>query len=326
LRISITGLLSYRIKPFSGVGFPEIRLGWCSHCVKPTLAEKKNCRFSLILEIHSHVPRKMIICGCFVGLFWFLGTSIRREETMRVPDKVALVTGGGQGLGETISLALAREGAHVAIGDVNLDRAERVVGLIEEEGRKAIALRADVSSESEIKALVAQSVAGLGTIDILVNNAGIFHGGPIAEMSEDIWDRVLDVNLKGTFLCSREIIPLFKEKGRGKVINIASLAGQVGGILAGANYATSKAGVICFTKSLAKELAPFGVNVNCIAPGVIDTEMTEAFPREELKKSIPLGTLGEPQDIANAVLFFASEESKYITGETLNVNGGVLMD
>ena len=245
---------------------------------------------------------------------------------MRLSDKVALVTGGGQGLGEAISLALAREGAHVAIGDVNLERAAGVVASIEEMGGKAIALRADVSRESEVKALVAQSVAGLGTIDILVNNAGIFHGGPIADMSEDIWNRVLDINLKGTFLCSREIIPLFKEKGRGKVINIASLAGQVGGLLAGANYAASKAGVICFTKSLAKELAPFGVNVNCLAPGIIDTEMTEAFPREELKKSIPLGTLGEPQDIANAVLFFASQESKYITGETLNVNGGVLMD
>ncbi len=245
---------------------------------------------------------------------------------MRIPDKVALVTGGGQGLGETISLTLAREGAHVAIGDVHLERAERVVGLIVEMGRKAVAFRADVSRESEVKTLVAQSVAALGTIDILVNNAGIFHRGPVAEMSEDIWNRVLDVNLKGTFLCSREIIPLFKEKRSGKVINMASLAGQVGGILAGANYAASKAGVICFTKSLAKELAPFGVNVNCIAPGVIDTAMTAAFPREELKRSIPLGTLGEPQDIANAVLFFASEESKYITGETLNVNGGVLMD
>jgi len=245
---------------------------------------------------------------------------------MRVADKVALVTGGGQGLGETISLALAREGAHVAIGDVNLERAESVVGKIEEMGRKAIAVRADVSREDEVKALVAQGVAGLGTIDILINNAGIFHRGPVAEMSEDIWSRVMDVNLKGTFLCSREIIPLFKEKRRGKVINIASLAGQVGGLLAGANYAASKAGVICFTKSLAKELAPFGVNVNCIAPGVIDTAMTEAFPREEMRKSIPLGTLGEPQDIANAVLFFASEESKYITGETLNINGGVLMD
>ncbi len=245
---------------------------------------------------------------------------------MRVQDKVALVTGGGQGLGEAISLTLAGEGAHVAVGDINMDQAARVATLIEERGRKAVALKADVSSEGDVKALVAQTVAALGTVDILVNNAGIFHGGPVAEMSADIWDRVLDINLKGTFLCSREIIPLFKEKRSGKVINIASLAGQVGGILAGANYATSKAGVICFTKSLAKELAPYGVNVNCIAPGVIDTEMTVAFPREEMKKSIPLGTLGEAQDVANAVLFFASEESKYITGETLNVNGGVLMD
>jgi 3-oxoacyl-[acyl-carrier protein] reductase len=245
---------------------------------------------------------------------------------MRLEEKVVLVTGGGCGLGEAICLTLAREGAHVAINDINLKDAKRVEGLIKKMGRKAVAIKADVSRENEVREMVAKTIEALGPIDILVNNAGIFHKGPVAEMSTDVWDKVIAVNLKGTFLCSREVIPNFKKKRGGKVINIGSLAGQVGGILAGANYSASKAGVICFTKSLAKELAPFGVNVNCIAPGVIDTNMTMEFPRGDMAKAIPLGELGEAQDVANAALFLASEESKYITGETLNVNGGILMD
>lgn len=245
---------------------------------------------------------------------------------MRLEKKVALVTGGGRGLGEAICLTLAREGAHVAVSDINLKDAKRVEGLLKKMGRKAVAIKADVSREKEVKEMVAKTIEALGPIDILVNNAGIFHKGPVAEMSEDVWDKVIAVNLKGTFLCSREVIPNFKKKRGGKVINIGSLAGQVGGILAGSNYSASKAGVICFTKSFAKEMAPFGVNVNCVAPGVIDTDMTMEFPREDMAKAIPLGELGEAQDVANAVLFLASEESKYITGETLNVNGGILMD
>ena len=245
---------------------------------------------------------------------------------MRLEEKVALVTGGGRGLGEAICLTFAREGAHVAVNDINLKDAKRVVGLFNKMGRKAVAVKADVSREKEVREIVSKTIEALGPIDILVNNAGIFHKGPVAEMPTDIWDKLLAVNLKGTFLCSREVAPNFKKKKGGKVINIASLAGQVGGILAGANYSASKAGVICFTKSFAKEMAPFGVNVNCVAPGVIDTDMTMEFPREDMKKAIPLGELGEAQDVANAVLFLASEESKYITGETLSVNGGIFMD
>ena len=245
---------------------------------------------------------------------------------MRLEKKVAFVTGGGRGLGEAICLTFAREGAHVAVSDINLKDAKRVEGLIKKMGRKAVAIKADVSREKDVKEMVAKAIEALGPIDILVNNAGIFHKGPVAEMSVDVWDKLLAVNLKGTFLCSREVIPNFKKKRGGKVINIGSLAGQVGGILAGSNYSASKAGIICFTKSFAKEMAPFGVNVNCVAPGVIDTDMTLEFPREDMKKAIPLGELGEAQDVANAVLFLASEESKYITGETLNVNGGILMD
>ncbi len=244
---------------------------------------------------------------------------------MRLEGKVALVTGGGRGLGEVICRTLAREGAHIAVSDINLADAERVATAIRRVGSKAVAIKADVSSQKEVKAMVAQAIKALGTIDILVNNAGICHQGSVAEMSEETWDKVLDVNLKGTFLCSREVMPTLKEKRSGKVVSLGSLAGQVGGLVVGANYSASKAGVICFTKALAKELAPFGINVNCVAPGVIDTEMTQAFPREEMAKSIPLRKLGEPQDVADAVLFLVSQESKYITGQTISVNGGIFM-
>lgn len=244
---------------------------------------------------------------------------------MRLEGKVALVTGGGRGLGEAICRTLAREGAHIAVGDINLADATRVSSAINQMGRKAVAIKADVSSEKEVKAMVARTIEAFGTIDMLINNAGISYQGSVAEMSEETWDKVLDVNLKGPFLCSREVMPTFKQKRSGKIVNLGSLAGQVGGLVVGANYAASKAGVICFTKSLAKELAPFGVNVNCIAPGVIDTEMTQPFPREEMVKSIPFGKLGAPQDVADAVLFLVSQESKYITGQTISVNGGIFM-
>ena len=244
---------------------------------------------------------------------------------MRLEGKVALVTGGGRGLGEAICRTLAGEGVHIAVSDINLADAERVAAAIQRMGRKAVAIKVDVSLEKEVKAMVARTIEALWTVDILVNNAGVCHQGSVAEMSEEIWDKVLDVNLKGTFLCSREVMPVLKQKRSGKIINLGSLAGQVGGLVVGANYSASKAGVICFTKAVAKELAPFGINVNCIAPGVIDTEMTQPFPREEMVKSIPLRRLGEPQDVADAVLFLASQESKYITGQTVSVNGGIFM-
>jgi 3-oxoacyl-[acyl-carrier protein] reductase len=244
---------------------------------------------------------------------------------MRLEGKVALKTGGGRGLGEAICRTLAKEGAHIGVSDIRLDDAERVAQAVKGTGRKAAAIRADVSLESDVKAMVSQTISQLGTIDILVNNAGICHQGTVAEMSTEIWDKVLNVNLKGTFLCSREVMSILKQKKFGKIINIGSLAGQVGGLVVGANYAVSKAGVICFTKSLAKELAPYGINVNCIAPGVIDTDMTQAFPREEMAKTIPLRKLGEAQDVADLVLFLASQESKYITGQTISVNGGIFM-
>jgi len=244
---------------------------------------------------------------------------------MQLEGKVAVVTGGGRGLGEAICLTLAREGAHVAVCDINPIDGERVAHAIRQAGRKAVAIKADVSVEEDVKAMVAKTLEALGTIDILVNNAGICHHGSVADMTVEIWDRVLDVNLKGTLLCSREVMPTLKQKRAGRVINLGSLAGQVGGLVVAANYSASKAGVICLTKSLAKELAPFGINVNCVSPGPMDTEMTLSFPREEMIQTIPLKKFGEPQDVADAVLFLASQQSKYITGQTINVNGGLFM-
>jgi len=244
---------------------------------------------------------------------------------MQLEGKVAVVTGGGRGLGEAICLTLAREGAHVAVCDINPIDGERVAHAIRQAGRKAVAIKADVSVEEDVKAMVAKTLEALGTIDILVNNAGICHHGSVADMTVEIWDRVLDVNLKGTLLCSREVMPTLKQKRAGRVINLGSLAGQVSGLVVTANYSASKAGVICLTKSLAKELAPFGINVNCVSPGPMDTEMTLSFPREEMIQTIPLKKFGEPQDVADAVLFLASQQSKYITGQTINVNGGLFM-
>lgn len=244
---------------------------------------------------------------------------------MQLEGKVAIVTGGGRGLGEAICITLAREGADVAVCDINEIDGERAAHAVRQAGRKAVAIKADVSVEGDVKAMIAKTLEALGTIDILVNNAGICYQGPVADMTVEIWDRVLDVNLKGTFLCSREVMPILKQKRAGRVINLGSLAGQVGGIAVGANYSASKAGIMCLTKSLAKELAPFGINVNCVSPGPMDTEMTLSFPREQMIQSIPLKKFGEPQDVADVVLFLASQQSKYITGETINVNGGLFM-
>lgn len=177
--------------------------------------------------------------------------------------------------------------------------------------------------------MIKATLEAFGKIDILVNNAGICYLGSMEDMKEEDWDKVIEVNLEGVFLCSKPVIELMKEQRSGKIINIASLAGKIGRILTGANYVVSKAGVIGFTKRLAKEMAPYGVNVNAVAPGIIDTAMTQAFPKKEMKsilKSIPLGRIGLPEDVANAVIFLSSEETSYITGVILDVNGGLLMD
>jgi 3-oxoacyl-[acyl-carrier protein] reductase len=248
---------------------------------------------------------------------------------MSLKDRVAIVTGAGQGLGRAIALGLANKGSDVAVCDIKLAEADDVVKEIAAMGRKSFSLQVDVSNSADVRKMVDRVLAEFGKIDILVNNAGICRVASIEETTEEDWDRVMAVNLKGVFLCSKMVMGVMKKQRSGRIINMGSLAGKVGGVATGANYAASKAGVMCFTKSLAKELAPYGVTVNAIAPGVIGTQMTEGISQGDWSnylKVIPLGAIGVPDDVANAVLFLVSDEARYITGETMDVNGGMFMD
>ena len=248
---------------------------------------------------------------------------------MNLSGKVSLVTGGGRGLGRAIALALARNGSDVAVCDIRAEDAQRVAEEIGSMGRKVLSFHVDVSKSGEVNAMVEKVLSQFGKIDILVNNAGICKVASIEETTEEDWDRVMAVNLKGVFLCSKAVMAVMKKQRSGRIVNMGSLAGKVGGVATGANYAASKAGVMCFTKSLAKELAPYGVTVNALAPGVIETDMTHGNTGGDWTnylRTIPLGYIGAPEDVANAVLFFVSEEARYITGEIMDVNGGMLMD
>ena len=245
----------------------------------------------------------------------------------KLDGKVALVTGGAQGIGKAIALRLAREGADVAVSDINLEKAQETSREVESLGRKALAVGGSVADAKAAEAMVEKTVEALGGLDILVNNAGITRDGVLLRMKEEDWDLVLDVNLKGAYHCTKAALrPLIKRKG-GKIINIASVTGQMGN--AGqSNYAASKAGLIGFTKSVAREYASRNIQVNAVAPGFIDTAMSQAIPpkeREMLTRVIPMERLGTAEDIAEAVFFLAGSGSDYITGQVLNVNGGMYM-
>lgn len=246
---------------------------------------------------------------------------------MRLKDKVALVTGGGRGIGKAIVLALAREGADIVACDINLENLKEVANEIEKLGRRVLALKTDVSKASEVNELIKIALDKFTKIDILVNNAGITRDNLILRMSEEDWDQVIDINLKGAFNCLKAVArPMMKQRS-GRIINIASVVGMMGNP-GQANYAASKAGIIGLTKSAAKELAPREINVNAIAPGFIKTAMTEALGdeiKERLTSRIPLKRLGEVTDVANLVVFLASDDASYITGEVIKVDGGMLM-
>ena len=248
-------------------------------------------------------------------------------EELRLAGKVALVTGGAQGIGKAIALLLAQNGSDIVISDINLEKAEETVKEIEGAGQRAMAIKVDVANSGEVERMVQTILERFGHIDILVNNAGIARDKLILRMSEEDWDAVLGVNLKGTFNCTKAIIRHMSKQRSGKIVSIASVVGEMGN--AGqANYSASKAGVIGFTKTIAREFAQRGVNVNAIAPGYIETPMTDALPgkaKEELRRLIPMDRLGRPEDVAEAVLFLVSEASSYITGQVLNVNGGIYM-
>ena len=246
---------------------------------------------------------------------------------MKLAGKVALVTGAAQGIGKAVALLLARNGADIAVSDINLEKAAETAKEIEAMGRKAMAIKVDVANSGDVERMVQTILERFGQIDVLVNNAGIARDKLILRMTEEDWDAVLDINLKGTFNCTKAVVKHMSKQRSGKIVNIASVVGEMGN--AGqANYSASKAGVIGFTKTIAREFAQRGINVNAIAPGYIQTPMTEALPekaKEELKNMIPLERLGQPEDVAEAVLFLVSDASDYITGQVLNVNGGIYM-
>ena len=242
---------------------------------------------------------------------------------MRLRDRVAIITGGGQGIGRATCLLLAKEGANIVIAEHNPTTAETVGKEIEALGGRNLVLQTDVSDSNSVRSMVNQTLDAFGQIDILVNNAGIFSYTQIEECTEEEWDRIMAVNLKGPFLCSQAVIGTMKKQSYGRIISLGSLAGQVGGLVSSAPYAASKAGVMCLTKSLARALGPHNITVNAIAPGVAATDMTTNHP--DLTAQMVLGRVAEPVEVANAILFLASDEGSYVTGITLNVNGGMFM-
>lgn len=247
---------------------------------------------------------------------------------MTLVGKVALVTGGSRGIGRAVALKLAENGADVAINYAgNTAAAEEVKAAIEKLGRKALLVQGSVADTDGVQAIVNQVVKELGRLDILINNAGITRDGLLMRMKEADWDAVLETNLKGVFNCSKAVMRTMMKQKSGRIVNMASVVGEMGN--AGqANYAAAKAGVIGFTKSLAKEVASRGITVNAVAPGFIATDMTKVLTddqKAEMAKTIPLGRAGQPEDVANAVLFLVSDEAAYITGQVLNVDGGMVM-
>src|SRR5512146_2417967 len=246
---------------------------------------------------------------------------------MSLTGKTALVTGAAQGIGRDIALALAADGADVAICDVNLEAAGKTAADIEAKGRKSLALKANVAASAEVNAMIEEIVGKFGRIDILVNNAGITRDGLILRMKDEYWDLVLSINLKGAFLCTKAALKYMTKQRAGTIINIASIVGAMGN--AGqANYVASKAGLIGLTQTIARAYANRGITANAVAPGFIDTAMTQGLSetvKTELAKQIPMGKLGTPADVANAVRFLASPWASYISGQVIHVNGGMYM-
>jgi 3-oxoacyl-[acyl-carrier protein] reductase len=248
---------------------------------------------------------------------------------MKLKDRVAIITGAARGIGKAIVLTFVREGAKVAIVDVDKEGLNILKNEIMKNRGEVITISCDITDSSDVREMVRQTHKIFGRIDILVNNAGIIRRGTIETVTEEDWDRVIEVNLKGTFNCCKAVVEIMKTQGYGKMVNVSSIAGKMGDITSAPGYGSSKAGVDALTKTLARQLAPYGINVNAISPHAIETEMSAQWSgerRKEIIASIPLGRLGKPEDVAEAVVFLASDEASFITGEILDVNGGVLMD
>ena len=247
---------------------------------------------------------------------------------MRLQDRIAIVTGAASGNGRALAVGMAREGAHVVIADVNQQGAEGTAQEVATLGRQTLALNTDVSKVGDIEAMVRAATERFGRIDILINNAGVIVRQPMLEITEETWDRILDINLKGVFFCTQAAARVMVRQGKGKIINIASVVG-VRAEPRRLHYNTSKAGVIMLTKSAAVELAPFHVNVNAIGPGLIETPMTRDLigdigQAKYWQESIPWGRIGTPEDLVGAAIFLASDEADYITGVTIFVDGGFI--
>ncbi|MBI3084515.1 MAG: SDR family oxidoreductase, partial [candidate division NC10 bacterium] len=242
----------------------------------------------------------------------------------------AIVTGAARGFGRDITRRLARGGARVVAADINVPGAEETVTLVRRDGGEAVAVQVDVASAASVEVMVKTALARFGgRVDILVNNAAIWQLLPTEELSEADWDRVVDVNLKGVFLCCRAVIPVMKQQGRGHIVNIASIAARNGGTMAGVHYVASKGGVLAMTKKLGKELGQYGIVVNGVNPGTSQTEMTATWDPtiiEGIIRNTPLGRTVTPEDIADTVAFLASDAARFVHGETVEVNGGILCD
>lgn len=246
---------------------------------------------------------------------------------MKLDGKVAAITGASRGIGRDMALVFASAGAKVVVSARNEEALESLVDEIRASGGEALGIAGDVSVAADADRLVESAVATFGRLDILVNNAGITRDGLLLRMKDEDWDAVLDTNLKGAFLCTRAAAKVMSKQRGGRIVNISSVVGEMGNP-GQANYCASKAGLLGLTKSVARELARRNVTVNAVTPGFITTEMTEEMPekrRQELTAEIPLGRLGQPEDIAQAVLFLASDQAGYITGQVLGVNGGMYM-
>ena len=254
---------------------------------------------------------------------------------MKLKDKVVLITGGGSGLGREMGLTFAREGAKVGVNDIKPESAQNVVTEIERAGGKARPFVADVSSSAAVRKMFAEFVAAFGTIDILINNAGIGRASEVDnpdlfmthQKTDEDWHKMLATHLDATFYCTREALKVMIPKQSGRIINMGSIAGTTGLAFA-SDYCAAKGGIISFTKSVAREVVPMGILVNCIAPGFIDTPMTAPIPsevRKQIEGATPIGRFGEPRDIAAAALFLACEDSKFMVGQVLSPNGGYVI-